>query len=61
MELVKWVLEEYFSYFFFYVSFVDVEHKQHDDGSKMFIAFGFVVQNIKTMELGEQMLLFLGR
>jgi hypothetical protein len=53
MELVKWVLEEHFSYFLFYVSFVDVEHKQHDDGAKMFIAFGFVVQNNKTMELGE--------
>jgi len=58
MELVKWVLEEHFSYFLFYVSFVDVEHKQHDDGAKMFIAFGFVVQNNKTMELGEQMLVF---
>jgi hypothetical protein len=48
-------LEEIFVDFLCYVHFWGVEHKQQDGGAKTFLALGFTVPNIKTMELGDQM------
>jgi len=37
--------------------FLGMEHKQYDDCAKIFLYFGFMVQNSKTLGLGTQMLL----